>query len=65
MKFDQPLLVSSSQYDKVRVTFVNTNLIFDAKGHEVEHGTLIDKFLPPQFASKEEADFFESVSSAV
>ena len=47
MIFDQPLLISSSQYDKVRVTFVNTNLIFDTNGQEVESGTQVEKFLPP------------------
>ena len=47
MIFDQPLLISSSQYDKVRVTFVDTNLIFDTKGQEVENGTQVEKFIPP------------------
>ena len=39
--FDQPLLISSSNYDKIRVTFVNTDLIFGKKGQEVENGTQV------------------------
>ena len=64
MVFDKPLQISSSlidEIDRVQVTFVDTQFIFDVFGQEIEPGTLLEKAIPTQFWSEDEAKIFSKV----
>ena len=58
LDFAEPGKVSAGGNDMVRITFRNTDIIYDWLGREVESGTVVEKFVPAQFASKEEAEAF-------
>ena len=64
LQFENPLEISSSDPDKVKVVFEDTSLIYDFTGQQVEQGTFIEKQLPPQFTSKTEAKIFNSIEEA-
>lgn len=36
-------------------------MLYDFTGQQVEEGTMIEKWIPPQFASKAEAEVFTSI----
>ena len=59
--FDNPLEISTSGYDKIRVTFLNTILMYDYFGQELEEGIFIEIQVPPQFASQAEAEVFIAI----
>ncbi len=61
LAFENPVLVSSEDQDKVTVKFQNTTLLFDYFGQEIEQGSIYEKFIPPQFASAAEAEVFNSM----
>ena len=51
LNFTDPLSISESEPDRLRVTFTKTELLFDVFGQEIEEGTQIEKVIPVQFAS--------------
>lgn len=64
VNFADPMSVSQHGADKVRITFSNTTLIYDWLGQELQNGTFIERIMPPQFASQEEAEVFAAVEEA-
>jgi len=45
--FTDPLNISSKEKDKVRVTFIDSPLIFDLFGQELEGGSFMEKQISP------------------
>ena len=51
VKFNEPLVISSQNRDKVLVTFMNSYLFFDFAGQEIKNGTQVKRDIPPQFSN--------------
>ena len=51
LKFEKPINISSSNLDKVVVTFTDTSILFDENGSNLESGLELWKFVPSQFSS--------------
>ena len=45
----------------MQVNFKNTSLIYDWAGKELQNGTYVETYLPPQYSSPEEKVFFETI----
>ena len=58
--FEDPLQISASQNDEIKVTFNDTRFIYDFAGQEVNNGTQLIMAIPPQYSSNIEAEIFES-----
>ena len=43
---------------------MNTTLMYDYFGQELEEGTFIERQVPPQFASQAEADVFNALEES-
>ena len=49
--FDDPMTVSASGLDRIRVSFKDTALIYDYFGQEIEKDSFVEKLVPRQFAN--------------
>ena len=64
LDFASPESVSAGGNDLVRISFRDTSIIYDWLGREVKSGSVIERYVPAQFASKEEAEAFEALEEA-
>lgn len=63
--FQDPLQISSeAQNDLLKVRFRDTRFIYDFAGQEIKNGTELVMPVPPQFASEQEAQIFNSLIEA-
>ena len=61
LTFDEPLTISNKYLDEIRVTFKDTNLMYDEFGQELEAESFLQKEIPPQYANAAEAKVFDSL----
>ena len=62
VQFDEPLLVSAQDLDRVSVTFNTQGLLYDRFGSEIEQGFTTNKYrVPKQYAGETEAQFSKSI----
>ena len=60
LQFEDPLQISASSDDEIKITFKDTRFIYDFAGQEVDSGTQLIMPIPAQFGSNAEAEVFES-----
>ena len=61
MYFSDPIQVSQKNgIDSVQLKFDDTRLLYDFVGQDLQNGTLLIREIPAQYATKAEAEFFET-----
>ena len=64
--FENPLEISQAgDKDKLRISFIDTKLLFDVFGQDIEKELVFERIIPTQFASEAEAEVFNSLEESV